>query len=85
MGRREHMTYKAYRGVMRGGTVVFLEQTSPLPEGTEVLITPVTAKAGSPAGVLAVLEASPQVPSVWVDELDKSLLRVGARRRAMIP
>ena len=58
-------------GVMREGTVVFLEKDTSLPEGTEVLVTPVAGIAGSPAAVLAALAASPRVPAEWVDELEQ--------------
>jgi len=72
------MRHEAYRGVVRGGTVVFLEKAPPLAEGTEVLVTPVTGTPGSPAAVLAALATSPQVPAEWVDELEQ-LIAQGRR------
>jgi hypothetical protein len=71
------MTTEAYRGVVRGRVVVLREQT-PLPEGAEVLVTPVGAPPGSPAAVLDALEASPPVPGGWVDELEQ-LIAQGRR------
>jgi hypothetical protein len=69
MRGRNHLTHEVYRGVMRGGTVVLLEKDTPLPEVTQVLVTPIAAKAGSSVAVLAALAASPRVPAEWVEEL----------------
>ncbi len=63
------MTQTAYHGVMRGG-VVLLDPGTPLTEGTEVLVTPVSAARGSPAAILPALEKLPKVPPEWVDELE---------------
>jgi hypothetical protein len=65
------MSPVSFHGVMRGGVIVILENNLQLPEGTEVVVTPVTAEPGSPVAVLAALESSPQVPSEWVDELEQ--------------
>ena len=46
------MTHEVYRGVVNGGTVVFLEKDIPLKDGAEVLVTPVADAIGSPAAVL---------------------------------
>jgi hypothetical protein len=67
-----------YRGVMRGGMVVLLEQQPPLMDGTEVLITPVAASPGSSAAILAAMETVPRVPAEWVDELEQ-LIAEGRR------
>jgi hypothetical protein len=50
---RKLMTNVTYRGVVRGGRVVFLEKDTPLTEGTEVFVTPVAVASGSVAAVLA--------------------------------
>ena len=71
------MTQTAYRGVVRGG-VVLLDHGTPLPEGTEVVVTPVSAPRGSPAAILAALEKLPKVPPEWVDELEQ-LIAEGRR------
>jgi len=71
------MTQTAYHGVMRGG-VVLLDPGTPLTEGTEVLVTPVSAARGSPAAILAALEKLPKVPPEWVDELEH-LIAAGRR------
>jgi hypothetical protein len=68
-GRKLTM-HEAYRGVVRGGSVVLLQKDNPLTEGTEVLVTPVVDRPGSAAAVLAAVTISPQVPSEWVDELE---------------
>jgi hypothetical protein len=59
------------RGVVRGGTVVFLDPT-PLAEGTEVVVLPVSAP-GTPAAVLAAVQHAQHVPSEWVDELEQAI------------
>jgi hypothetical protein len=71
------MTQTAYRGVVRGG-VVLLDQDTPLTEGTEVLVTPVSTTRGSPAAIVAAVENSPKVPPEWVDELEQ-LIAEGRR------
>jgi len=64
------MTKATYRGVVRGG-IVLLDKETPLTEGTEVLVTPLTGAPGSPAAILAAMDNSPKVASEWVDELDR--------------
>jgi hypothetical protein len=71
------MTTTAYRGVVRGG-VVLLDKDSPLTEGMEVLVTPVSGAPGSPAAILAAMDSAPQVPAEWVDELER-LIASGRR------
>ena len=68
------MTDEIYRGVVHAGTVVLLEHETPLGEGTEVLVTPVTNKPGTSAAVLAAVENSAPVPIEWVDELEQLIL-----------
>ena len=63
------MTTKRYRGVVRGGHIV-LDSGAHLGEGTEVVVTPITGQPGSPAAVIAAVDAAPSVPSAWVDELE---------------
>jgi hypothetical protein len=58
----------AYKGVVRGGAVVF-DRPAELPEGAEVLVTELEAKKGSPQTVLAVVNAAPHVDSKDVDAL----------------
>jgi hypothetical protein len=74
------MVTTGYRGVVRGG-VVLLDKDSILTDGTQVLVTPVTSAAGSPAAVLAAVESAPKVPVEWVDELEK-LIAEGRRAPA---
>lgn len=71
------MTQTAYRGVVRGG-VVLLDPTTPLTEGTEVLVTPVNAPRNSGLEILAALDKLPKVPPEWVDELEQ-LIAEGQR------
>ena len=64
------MTTGIFRGVVHGGMVV-LEKETPLTDGTQVVVTPVVGATGSPAAVLAAMEAAPRVPTEWVDELEQ--------------
>jgi hypothetical protein len=64
------MTVAAYRGVVRGG-VILLDEGTHLTEGTEVLVTPVSAPGGSSAAILAGIEKLSKVPPEWVDELEQ--------------
>ncbi len=72
------MAVETYRGVVRGGAVVFLEGTATPADGTEVLVTPVAPEEGSPAALLAALASTPPVPAEWVDELER-LIAEGER------
>lgn len=71
------MSAVAYRGVVEGGKVVMLGDTSALAEGTEVLVTPARA-SGTAAAVLAAMAGTPAVAADWVDELE-SLIVEGRR------
>jgi hypothetical protein len=74
------MATKFYRGVVRGG-MVLLDEETPLPEGTEVVVTPVPGRPGSPAAILAAMDNAPTVPTEWVDELEQ-LIADGQRAGA---
>ena len=71
------MASQTYRGVVRQGNVLLLEKM-PLADGTEVLVTPVANGQGTPAALLAALDAAPPVPAAWVDELGQ-LIAEGQR------
>jgi hypothetical protein len=71
------MTAKQIRGVVRGGTVL-LENQAQLREGTEVIVTPAVGARGSPAAIIAAMDAAPKVPGEWVDELER-LIAQGSR------
>ena len=58
------------RGIVQGGKVVLLGDSSPLVDGTEVVVTPLRDQPGTATGVLAAMSGSPHVPIAWVDELD---------------
>jgi len=62
------MSKPAYKGVVKGKTVVLKEVTD-LPEGSEVLVTPMEAVKGSPQAVLAAIDAPPHVSPEDVDEM----------------
>jgi len=71
------MASQAYRGVVRQGNILLLEKM-PLVDGTEVLVTPIANGQGTPAALLAALDAAPSVPAAWVDELEQ-LIAQGQR------
>ena len=62
------MSKLAYKGVVKGRTVV-LEKVADLPDGAEVLVTPLEAERGSPQAILAAMHAPPHVKPGDVDEL----------------
>jgi hypothetical protein len=71
-----------YRGVVRGG-IVLLEKEMPLTDGTEVLVTPVAGAPGSPAAILAPMEAEPHLSPEDVAELERAIA-AGKRPAAAI-
>jgi hypothetical protein len=62
------MAQLVYKGVVRGKTIA-LEEPGDLPEGTEVLVTPLAAAKGSPQAVVAAMDAAPHVKPEDVEEL----------------
>jgi hypothetical protein len=58
--------------------MVLRERPVPLPDGTEVLVTPLSPEPGTSAAVLAAMAAEPHVPGAWVDELEQ-LIAEGQR------
>lgn len=71
------MSKPAYKGVVKGRTVM-LEELVDLPEGAEVLVTPVEAEKGSPQAILAAMDAPPHCKPEDVDELMR-LIEKGKR------
>jgi hypothetical protein len=67
------MNNETYRGVVRQGMIVLLENETALMEGTEVFVTPVGSGRGTAAGVLAAVKSAPHVPPEWVDELEQAI------------
>lgn len=57
-----------YKGVVKGNNVV-LEEGAALPEGTEVLVTPIEVARGSPQAVLNAIDTPPHLKSEDVEEL----------------
>jgi len=72
------MANQAYRGIVRNNAIILLDASPAIPEGTEVLITPVEPSPGSSAALLAAMDSEPHVPSEWVDELE-ALIAEGQR------
>jgi len=71
------MTQPVYKGIVRGKAVM-LEEPADLPEGTEVIVTPLEAVRGSPQAVLAAMDAPPHVQPEDVEEL-RRLIEEGKR------
>jgi hypothetical protein len=71
------MTQFVYKGIVRGKAIT-LEKPGVLPEGTEVLVTPLEAAKGSPQAILAAIDAAPHVAPEDVDELMR-LIEEGKR------
>jgi hypothetical protein len=65
------MSSETYRGVIRGGTVVILDDPAPLADGTPVLVTVDPEPPGSPAAVMRAVMSGPPLPKGWVDELER--------------
>jgi len=74
----------AYKGIVKGGTVVF-DRPAELPEGAEVLVTELEAKAGSPQTVLAVVDAPPHVRPEDVDKLMRLIKKGSVGSDTKIP
>ena len=70
-------TTTSYKGIVKGSTVI-LEEQAKLPDGTEVLVTPLEMVKGSPQAVLAALETSPRVTHEEAAEL-RRLIAEGKR------
>ena len=82
---------RGFRGVVHGGVVTLNPDNALLSDGTEVLVTPISRlleplhPPGTSAAVIAAMESLPDVPSEWVDELER-LIEEGVRpRRRPIP
>ncbi len=62
------MSTITYRGIVKGNTII-LEKEPKLPDGTEVLVTPMEFVKGSPQAILSAAKASPQLQPGDVEEL----------------
>ncbi len=71
------MSKAAYKGIVKGKTVV-LKEPADLPEGSEVLVTPIAHAKGSPQALLAAIESPPHVDPRDVDEMIR-LIEKGKR------
>jgi hypothetical protein len=65
------------KGIVTGNSVI-LEQDAALPEGIEVLVTPIQAVQGSPQALLAAMKAKPHLKTEDVDEFER-LIDAGKR------
>lgn len=62
------MSSTTYRGTIRNGQVV-LDDGCALPDGTEVIVTLVEPRRGSPQALLAAMRAAPHVSHEAAEEL----------------
>jgi hypothetical protein len=72
------------RGRVKNGVVVLENSASALPEGSLVQVTPLTEGAGSPAAIMAAMDALPRVSREDVDELERAI-EAGQRPRPADP
>jgi hypothetical protein len=63
----------SYRGVVKGQTIVLSESPAPLADGTEVLVMPLPLEPGTPAAILAAMEAEPHLTREDVEELEQAI------------
>lgn len=66
------METTACKGIVHG-SIVILEERAALPEGIEVLVTPLQALPGSPQALLAAMKAEPHLKTEDVDEFERCL------------
>jgi hypothetical protein len=71
----------SYRGVVKGQTILLLEKPAGLVDGTEVLVTLLPPEPGTPAALLAAMEAEPHLTTRDIEELEKAIAQ-GRRRPA---
>lgn len=71
------MAMAAYKGVVKGKKVLLVADVD-LPDGTEVIVSPIEMVKGSPAAVLAAMKAPPHLKSEDVDEFER-LIQAGQR------
>lgn len=71
------MVMRAHKGVVKGNKVR-LEKGAQLPDGTEVVVTPLEMIKGSPPAVLAAVDAPPYLKPEDVEEF-RRLIKEGRR------
>ena len=71
------MTYEPCKGIVKG-KIVALEETANLPEGAEVLVTPIETEKGSPQAILSAAISPPHLNPEDVNEL-MTLIEDGKR------
>jgi hypothetical protein len=77
------MSVITYQGTVRNGAVI-LEEGAALPDGTQVLVTPLGLVPGTPQAVLAAMRAEPHLRPEDVDEFER-LIEEGERPLAPDP
>ncbi len=72
------MNQAVWKGIVKGKKIILNDQEVRLPDGTEVLVTPLTAAKGSPEAILAAMDAPPHLKPQDVEEL-RRLIEGGKR------
>ena len=77
------MNNSSYRGVVVGKTIVLMGDVSPLPEGSEVIVLPVSS-AGNSVEIMAAVDAPPHLTQDDIDEFELAIAQ-GRRQRSRVP
>jgi hypothetical protein len=72
-----------YRGIVKDGAIILADDSPMMPDGTEVIVTPVVQPYDVGGAILAALEAGPRVSAEDVLELERAI-EAGRRPRAKI-
>ncbi len=67
------MTHETFRGVLKGQTLVVLDCTAPLPDGTPMEVTVLRPETGSAEAVLAAMAAEPHLTVEDIAELERAI------------
>ena len=67
------MAQLTFRGILQDRTHVVLDEAVPLPEGTRVEVTPLVLEKGSPAALIAAMEAEPHLDPEDVAEFERGI------------
>jgi hypothetical protein len=77
------MSTATYTGIVQSRSVLLEDAPTPLPDGTRVLVTPLPER-GTPAALLAAIQAAPHVTAEDVSELE-AILEAGKRPPSPAP
>jgi hypothetical protein len=72
-----------YRGIVKGGAIILADDSPMMPDGTEVIVTPILPELGTADAILRALHLGPRVSPEDVLELERAI-ESGRRPRAKI-